>query len=515
MATSVASALNWWARTKGEQTAIVCAEDQINYRALRNWTGRVARLLVERGVRPGDRVAVLGGNNLNWVAAAFGVIKAGAVLVPLNPRLVPVELDKLIKESGAGTVLAEHRYRDALAKVSELNTELNTGPGREVAVIGFETVAELRGSSATQDDEFRRDREPNEPVAVLFTSGSTGLSKGVICTNRTLLDIVFEASLVEEGLRPGARSLLLLPLCFTPGLVWGLVMTTVLGGTLVVEPDLNPSRAVSQLHRHRIQVIFGVPLIYQAMAAAPEFAEADLSALKTAVVGGAAVPMPLLHTWAAKGVTLRQIYGMTEVGGIATATLPAEAAEHPDSCGSGAVFTELKVVRPDGTECDAGESGEILMRGPGVTIGYWQDPETTAQALRDGWLYSGDLGVRDKDGRLTFLDRLKDLIISGGINISPVEIEAVLDSIPGVTEAAVIAATDQRFGETPAAIVVTDSVEVPELLDACRTRLADYKVPRYLVLRAEPLPRLPSGKISKRALRDEYPDISTQFAKVR
>ena len=490
MATSVASALHWWARTKGDRTAIVCGADQLDYRTLRNWSSRVARRLQQAGVGSGDRVGVLGGNNVNWVAAAYGVIKAGAVLVPLNPRLVPTELTKLLHESGAGLVLAQESIRAP------------DQDGLGDRVLGFDELASLREGP---DDEYRLERAPDEPVAVLFTSGSTGVSKGVICTNRTLLDIVFEASLVEEGLNKGARSLLLLPLCFTPGLVWGLVMTTVLGGTLVVEPDLEPSRAVGVLSKHRIQVLFGVPLIFQALAEAPEFGGADLSELRTAVVGGAAVPLPLLDAWAAKGVPLRQIYGMTEVGGIATATLPDEAAQHPDSCGAGSVFTDLMVVRKDGTECAVGEPGEILMRGPGVTPGYWQDSETTAHALRDGWLHSGDLGVRDNEGRLTFLDRLKDLIISGGINISPVEIEAVLSAQSGVREVAVIPAPDERFGETPAAIVsVTGPVKADDLLAACRAQLAGYKIPRYLILRDEPLPRLPSGKISKRAVRDEY-----------
>jgi fatty-acyl-CoA synthase len=201
---------------------------------------------------------------------------------------------------------------------------------------------------------------------------------------------------------------------------------------------------------------------------------------------------------------------------VATATLPEEAAEHPDSCGIGSVFTDLKVIRPDGTECDAGEPGEIVIRGPGVTPGYWQDPATTAQAFRDGWLYSGDLGSRDEQGRIRFLDRLKDLIITGGINVSPVEIEAVISGIPGVTEVAVIAARDERFGETPAAIVsVSGDVDAATVVAACAKQLADYKVPRYVVIRHEPLPRLPSGKLAKPQLRKQYADVSERYTRVR
>jgi acyl-CoA synthetase (AMP-forming)/AMP-acid ligase II len=505
MTTSIASAFDWWARTKGERAAVVLGDDTINYGAYRDWTGRVARRLADAGVSPGDRVAVLGGNTLEWVAAAVGVIKAGAVLVPLNPRLVAAELRKLLSEAGASVVITDAAHLEALKDVESR--------GVAFATMGMDAIAGLRAGGP---EPFRIDRAPHEPVALLFTSGSTGLSKGVICTNRSLLDIVFENLVREEGLGTGSSTLLLLPLCFTPGLVYGLIMTGVLGGTLVVEADLDPARAVRLLDQHQIQVIFGVPLIYEVMARTPEFASASLERLTYAIVGGASVPVPMLEAWGAKGVRLRQIYGMTEAGGVATATLPEEAAEHPDSCGIGSVFTDLKVVRPDGTECDADEPGEIIIRGPGVSPGYWQDPETTARAFADGWLHSGDLGSRDKDGRITFLDRLKDLIITGGINVSPVEIEAVISGIPGVAEVAVIAARDERFGETPAAIVsVTGDVDEAAIVAACSRQLADYKIPRYVVIRPEPLPRLPSGKLSKTELRRQYPDISRHYPRVR
>ncbi len=505
MAASIASALQWWARSKGEQDALVFGADAVSYRCLRDWSSSVARQLAEAGVAPGDRVALLGGNTAEWAAAAFGVIKAGAVLIPLNPRLVAAELHTLLESAQARVVISDSAFVPVLKEVCEL--------GVEFSVRDLGEVAALRDGAT---DDFRLERDPDDVLAVMFTSGSTGLSKGVILTDRTLVNIAFEASLTEEGLRPGGRTLLLLPFCFTPGLVWGLYMHAVLGSTLVVEAELNPSRAVQQLVRHRIQAIFGVPLIYEVMAKAPEFDAADLASLLTATVGGAAVPVPLLRKWADKGVTLRQIYGMVEGGGTVTATLTHEAAEHPDSCGSGSVFTEIKVVREDGSECDPGETGQIVVRGPSVTPGYWGDPETTATAIRDGWLHSGDLGTRDAGGRLTFVDRLKDLIISGGINISPVELEAVIGRIPGVEEVAVIAAGDEKFGETPAAIVYAPGgLAEDEVVAVCDKQVANYKVPRYVVVRAEPLPRLPNGKISKRAIRDEYADVEARFPKVR
>lgn len=505
MAATVGSALHWWAKTKGEQNAIIVADEALTYRELQDWSSRIARALVDRGIEPGQRVGVLGPNSVTWPVVALGVLKAGAVLVPLNPRFKPAELRKVADDAGMTAVVAPNEFTTLVDDARAL--------GESYDILDFSDITALRDGGR---DDFRIDLEPDEPTAVLFTSGSTGMSKGVICTNRTLLNIVFEATLTEEGFRPGSTSLLVLPLVFTPGLVWGLIMTTVLGGTLIVEKELEPNRAAKLLGEHNVHAIFGVPLIFEAISRAPEFEKADLTSLKTAIVGGAAVAPALLKRWADKGVALRQIYGMTEAGGVATATLLAEAFDHPDSCGSGSIFTELKVQRDDGVEAAPGEEGEILLRGPGVTPGYWNDPESTDAALRDGWLHSGDLGTLDEEGRVKFVDRLKDLIITGGINISPVEIERVISEIPGVQEVAVIAASDERFGETPAAIVtVQDGVDEASIVEHCDKLVADYKVPRYVVIRDESLPRLPSGKLSKTAIREEYKDVADRFDKVR
>lgn len=505
MAATLASALRWWASTRGDDAAIVLEDDTLSFRALQDWSSRVGRDLAGRGVRPGDRVGVLGGNSLEWAAAAIGVLKAGAVVVPLNPRLVGPELHKIVSAAGASLIVHDAPLEPVLKEVVAM--------GATLEAVGLDAVSDLREGGV---DDFVVDVDPEDPCMVIFTSGTTGLSKGVICTNRQLLSIAFEASLTEEGMRPGGSTLLVLPFAFTPGLVWGLALSAILGTKLVVEKSLDPVRAVSLIEQHRIGALFGVPLIFGAIASAPNFADADLSSLTSAFTGGAPVPIPMLAAWGEKGVKLRQIYGMTEAGGVATATLVKDAADHPDTCGTGSVFTEFRVVRPDGTDCEPGENGEIILRGPGMTPGYWDDAETTAQAIRDGWIRSGDLGTISADGRLKFVDRVKDLIITGGINVSPVEIEQVIAAIPGVAEVAVIRAPDERFGETPAAILVADeSVTVEAVVDRCNAELSDYKVPRYVVLRSEPLPKLPNGKLAKVAIREEYRDVVTTHPKVR
>ncbi len=508
MATTVGSALRWWARTKPDHTALVLGDEELSYRQLHDWSGRLARALAAGGIAPGERVGLLAPNCLQWPVVALALLKCGAILVPLNPRFTAAEIHKTAYDSGFGAVIAAPSLHEVAHEAA--------GASGDFTVLGFDVVDAVRTGAA---DDFAVDTDAADPIAVIFTSGTTGTSKGITLTNRTLLDIVLENTLTEEGFRPGTVTLLVLPLAFTPGLVFGVLMTTVLGGTLIVEPHLDAARAVDLIEQRSVEAIFGVPLIFAAMARTEGFADADLGSLRTAIVGGAAVPTELLAAWAGKGVLLRQIYGMTEAGGVATATLRAEALEHPGSCGSGSIFTEVRVMTDDGAFAAPGETGEIVVRGPGVTPGYWNDPDTTATAIRDGWLHSGDLGVADEDGRITFVDRLKDLIISGGINISPIELEAAILGIDGVAEVAVIPAPDPRFGETPAAIVVTDpgrdDVDEAVVIEQCQRVLADYKVPRYVVLRSEPLPRLPSGKIAKRAVRDEYRDVAERFVRSR
>ncbi|MDW5610697.1 class I adenylate-forming enzyme family protein [Mycolicibacterium sp. D5.8-2] len=506
MAATVGSALSWWARTKGGQPAVHVGNDTTTYGELAHWSGRLARRLAESGVAPGDRVGLLSPNAIQWPAAALAVIKSGAVLVPLNSRLKPAEIRKVADDAGITLVITHPSHRESAERAAAL--------GQPFAVLDFDVVDRLRVGAP---DDFSVERPADDPIAVIFTSGSTGLSKGVILTTQTLLNIVLENTLTEDGFRPGSVALLVLPLAFTPGLVYGLLMTTVLGGSLIVEPELNPSRAVTLIEQHGVQALFGVPVIFESLSRATEFETADLSSLQTAIVGGAAVPVDLLHRWAAKGVMLRQIYGMTEAGGVATATLKSEALEHPDSCGSGSIFTEVRVMHEDGTLAGPGEQGEIVVRGPLVTPGYWNDPAATAEAIRDGWLHSGDIGTSDVEGRVRFVDRKKDLIISGGINISPVELETVIGKLPGVAEVAVIAVADERWGETPAAIITAaeGALDQSAVIAHCEEQLSDYKVPRYVVLRADPLPRLPSGKLDKPAIRDEYRDVAARFSKAR
>jgi fatty-acyl-CoA synthase len=501
MTGTVGQAVRWWGRHRRDQDVLIVDQDVTTWGELDMWSGRVARGLADRGIKPGDRVGIVGRNSIEWAVTAIGVVRAGAILLPLNNRFKEREFASVVADMTPSAVFGDEQFGTIIAGLE--------GPE-------FIDLAEVLALRVGEPDDFLIRRRPEDPLAIMLTSGSTGRPKGVVYTNASVLAMIFEWSLMEDTVRPGLRTFLPVPFAFAPGTIWGLMRTMVMGGTLVFQGRFDPVDAIRLLQQHRIQVSLGGPIVYEQMARAPEFEKAEFPELRTAITGGARVPVALLETWQKKGLPIRQLYGMSEMGGIATATSAADAAEHPDTCGYGGIFTEVTVVGPDGTPCEPGEPGEILARGPGVMAGYWNDPEQTAAALlEDGWVRGGDIGVFTEQGRLRFIDRSKDLIISGGINISPAEIESVIAQIPGVTEVSVIRASDEKYGEVPAAIVVLNGSTAADVLAECERELADFKVPQYIVARETPLPRLASGKIAKVVVREEYPDVSLTHTRIR
>lgn len=499
MSQTVSSAIAWWSRMRGDQPAVILAGDVLTYRGLWDWSGRVAAMLETAGVAPGDRVAVCSTNSLAYVALIFGTIRAGAIVAPVNFRYKPREIAELLEATEPSIIFAAD---DRAAAV------------RETGVVP-RAMAEIEALRDGADASVVHDPCPDAPVVIIATSGSTARPKGVVFTNRTMTAYAANWSIEEPSAAAGSRVITMAPLNTSAGFVQ-LVHYTIAGCTLYMEPQFDPSRALDLIQREQITIFAAVPAFFEFIAAQPGFASADLSSLKLVTAGGARVSRQLLETYRAKGVVIRQIYGQTEVGGNAT-IMPAHLAiEMPEKCGWGGAFIDIRVVRPDGRDCAPGEPGEILMRSPGMMTGYWRNPDETAKALRDGWLWSGDIGVLDENGLLTFVDRLKDLIISGGLNISAAEVERVVCEFPGVREALVIAAPDPKFGETPLVVYHSDAeVDVAALIAHCDANLSNYKVPRYVAFSADPLPRLATGKLSKPAIRELYAGAHMHLPKVR
>jgi fatty-acyl-CoA synthase len=499
MAQTLSSAQAWWARMRPDQPAIVLAGDELTYRAYKDWSDRVAAMLIADGLAPGDRVAICSTNSLAYCALIMGIIRAGGIVSPVNFRYTAREIAELCETTSPVMAFAAPDHTAQMAAAGHAPR----------AMAEIEALRE--GARVT----LTRDVHPDSAVVIIATSGSTAKPKGVVYSNRSMTAYAASWATEETSSGPGSRVFSLAPLNTSAGFVQ-LMHYTTQGCTLFMEPQFVAARALQMIAEHKITCFGAVPAFFEFMAALPEFADADLSSLKLVTAGGSRVSRQLLEAYKAKGITIRQIYGQTEVGGNGTMMPEHLAMDAPEKCGWGGVFMDLRVVRPDGSDCDPGEHGEILMRSPGMMIGYWNNPDETAKTIRDGWLHSGDVGTLDENGLLTFIDRMKDLIISGGLNISAAEVERVLCEFPGVVEALVFAAPDQKFGETPFAVIHGPAeVDVSLLIEHCNVNLSNYKVPRYVVWSAEPLPRLATGKLSKPSVRATYALAHETLPRVR
>lgn len=499
MTATIDQTLRWWADKIPGNRAIVVGDDATTYGEFEQWTARVALDLRARGLKPGHRVPIFAPNSLLWCAAALGIIRGGGTLVPLNYRYTAAEAKSVAADCSPTLVYVGG---DKAAMLDGLGYKL----------LPIDDVAFLRHGEPVS---FIGDHDPDAVTVIGYTSGSTAKPKGVMLTHRTMIGYALEAVINYPEHQVGATAINVAPLYTSAGTIQ-LVEFLNLGMIDFVEADFDAARALKLLIEEKVQIFGGVPTFWERIAACPGFAEADLAHLKWAACGGARVPLTLLETWREKGVILRQLYGLTEAGGNSSVMPASEAVDHPEQCGRGGIFTKHRIVDENGNDVPLGMPGEIVVRGPGVMIGYWNNPDATSQAFFGDWLRSGDIGIMDEKGNMRLVDRLKDIIISGGLNIWPLDIEAVINEIDAVIEVAVIAAQDDRFGETPMAIIhASGDVTVANIVDHCNARLANYKVPRYVVLSETPLPRLATGKLSKRELKETYRDAHLTLERVR
>ena len=468
-------------------------------------TDAIAAGLAGLGISGGERLGILGNNSVSWCELVVAAFKTGAVVVPLNIRLSPDELAYITAHAGCAAVavdadLAERYDRVAAGAGAPVRIRMEGAPGEGP------TVEDL---AASRPDPAPVDAGEDDVAVIAYTSGTTGRPKGAMLTQRNVAAHV-ELMSRADGWTAATRTLLCVPLAFTGGIVNNFLATYGVGGTLVLERTFEPARALGLLTEHAVSTMIGVPVMWQGIADVPGFAEADLTSLTTAITGGAPVPEGLLRTYQAKGVLIRQAYGLTEATALVALLPAARAVDKPKAAGMPVLHTAVRIVDEDGHDRPAGETGEILVRGPQVMAGYWADEAATAAALAGGWLHTGDLGRFDGDGLLEIVDRKNDLIIAGGLNVYPAEIERVLHDYPGMVEAAVVGVPDARWGEVPAAIVRgTGPLDTDAVVAHCRRLLADYKTPRHVVVVDDPLPRSMSGKVLRRELRAKYQHIPT------
>lgn len=497
---TINDAIHWWARVMPDAVALDFGGDRTTYLEYRDWSERIAANLISRGLEPGERVGICAANSLHYCVLILGIMRAGGIVVPLNMRYTPHELAEIAEDTSPRLVFADE---ERIGKFSSLGVE----------ALPIKTVLDLR---AGERASVAHVPAPDDKVVIISTSGSTAKPKGVVFSHRTMTGYVATHAMEEQSLGKGSRVIVPAPLSTSAGFVQ-LTHYTVLGCTLFFLSVFEPKSFLKTLVDKKINGFGAVPVFFEAISRLPEFEDADLSNITMATCGGAPVTQALQDTWMKKGIVVRQIYGQTECGGNGT-IMPAHIAEvQPQKCGMGGLFNEIAVVDEAGQRVPPNTVGQIIMRGPGNLVEYWNNPEETAETIRDGWLYSGDLGKLDEDGLLTFVDRMKDLIISGGLNIAAAEVErTVLSSGQPIEECLVIAAKDEKFGETPLAVVyATGEVDVPALIAHCNEQLADYKVPRYIAIEHEPMPRTATGKLSKLPLREKYADAANTLERVR
>lgn len=496
---TINDAIHWWARVSPDTMALDFGDDRISYGQYHDWSERIAADLLNRGLSPGDRVGICAGNSLEYCALILGIIRAGGIAVTMNMRYTPSELSEILDDTSPSLVFAD---AERLAKLGALVAE----------PLDLDIINGLRqGDRATVSHRLH----PDDRVIIVSTSGSTAKPKGVVFSHRSVTGYVATNQIEDRRLSNGSRVVVPAPLSTGAGFVQ-LMHYTIQGCTLFFLKAFEPKAFLDVLTRKKINAFGGVPIFFEAVSALPEFEDADLSSIQIATCGGAPVTEALQHKWMAKGVVIRQIYGQTECGGNCTVMPEHLAKSQPEKCGMGGLFNELAIIDEDGNRLPAGKVGQIIMRGPGNMIEYWNNPEATAATLKDGWIYSGDLGKLDEAGLLTFVDRMKDIIISGGLNIAAAEVERTISAYPGVEEVLVIGVKDPKFGETPMAIIHANGpIDTSKLIEHCNNQLADYKVPRYVVIEDGPMPRTATGKLSKPSMREKHAGTVAQLQKVR
>ncbi|CAM5306846.1 acyl-CoA synthetase [Streptomyces tanashiensis] len=487
-------------RRSPRRTALLHEGRPIDYAELHGRCTRLAHALRGAGVERGDRVAYLGPNHPAFLETLFATGLLGAVFVPLNTRLAVPELLHQLADSGSGVLVHAGQSAERVTELAEgaaLATLLavDGGPGA--------SYEELLATASTEpvDEEVGHE----DICLIMYTSGTTGRSKGAVLTHGNIVWNSLNV-LVDTDLAGDEVTLVAAPLFHTAALNMSCLPTLLKGGTVLLESSFDPDRVLRLIERHGVTRMFGVPTMYDAMAAAPGWADTDLTGLRTLLCGGAPVPSRTVRAYLDRGLAFVQGYGMTETAPGALILDRADAVSRAGSAGVPHFFTDVRVLLPSGEEAAPGEKGEVVVAGPNVTPGYWNLPEATAAAFRDGGFRSGDVATVDEDGYVRLVDRLKDMIISGGENIYPAEVEDVLLGHPDVAEAAVIGVPDARWGEVGRAVVVTRAgaaVTEGELIAHLEGRLARYKVPRSVVL-APALPRNAAGKLLKAPLRARY-----------
>lgn len=490
---SLAQLLTDTAAAHADRPALKLDDTVLNYAFLNEAATRVAGLLKEKGVAPGDRVGIMLPNVPYFAAAYYGILRAGGVVVPMNVLLKGREVGFYLSDSGAKVLFAWHGFAEAAAEGAQAaGTEvIGVEPGK------FEEIV-LAAPRAEQDEP----RADDDTAVILYTSGTTGTPKGAELTHDNLRQNCTTTAKTLIGVSEQDVVLGALPLFHSFGQTCGLNAAVAHGACLTLIPRFDPVKALEIIGRDKVTVLEGVPTMYHAMLNTPH-ADADTSSLRVCVSGGSAMPVEVMKAFEREfDCMILEGYGLSETSPVASFNHP-DRERKPGSIGTPIAGVEMKVVDDDGNEVPQGEVGEIVIRGHNVMKGYWGRADATEEVMRGGWFHSGDMATVDSDGYFFIVDRKKDMIIRGGYNVYPREIEEVLYEHPAVSEVAVVGVPDDSLGEeVAAAVVLRAGAEATEedIRAYAKERVAAYKYPREIWFQDE-LPKGPTGKILKREIK--------------
>lgn len=485
---------------------------RLTHHDLNDRAARLASWLQANGVGEGDRVAILSPNCPEYFELEFAGGKIGTIMVPLNWRLAEPELDFILKDCAPKVLIYDAAFRDMATR---LMADCDIAHGLELDIDNPATNYEQAIASGGSSPEIA-DLGHEDLSMIMYTSGTTGRPKGAMISHAMNFYNAVNIGM-PSGCSPDTVQLVVLPLFHTGGMNCYANPVLHAGGCVVLMREFEPGGALAALGDTDLGVthFFAVPAPYQFMMQHPDFASTDLSRLEVAGVGGAPCAEPILKGWIGRGVPLVQGWGMTETGPTGTLLAAADAERKLGSAGQPVLHAEIRIVDDQGHDLPHGEKGELIIRGPSVTPGYWNKPDATADAFMDGWLKTGDAAYMDDEGFIFIVDRWKDMYISGGENVYPAEVENILYELPQIAEAAIIGVPDDRWGETGMAIIALkpgEELSEQAVIEHCLKNLAKFKVPASVVW-VDALPRNATGKVLKWELRtthlgDDAPAIS-------
>ncbi|PPB02156.1 o-succinylbenzoate--CoA ligase [Brevibacillus laterosporus] len=507
----------YWIDQRAQNTpnriAIITEEQQLTFKEMGQKVNQFARFLQQEcQVAAGDRVGILSQNSTSYVLLLFAIAKLGGITVPLNTRLTASELSYQIEDSGTTVLFTQHEFQPVVKQLGmdghlkqiiwmDQKEQFLSEETLELATTVIESNFENAIKKVATEPLVHEKIDANAPYLICYTSGTTGRPKGAVLTQENMFWNAIH-NLTSLDITSSDRSIILLPLFHIGGIGLFAFPTLFAGGSIVILGRFNPDKTLEMIQQYQVTIVMGVPAIHDALRRSTLFSTTDLSCVRWFYNGGAPCPHELILYYQDRGLPFGQGFGLTETSPT-VCMLSAEDASHKvGSIGKPVLFCEVRLVDEYDQEVANGEVGELVIKGPHVMKEYWNLPNETAKAIRNGWFYTGDLARKDEDGFFYIAGRRKEMIISGGENIYPLEVEQAIGSLPEVVEVAVVGVADEKWGEVAKAfVVVKEGAMLTEemLQQACLQIIAKYKIPKYFVFLSE-LPRNATGKINKTAL---------------